>query len=168
MGNSYCWFLWRKSIATHSETGGGGTGFWHHLRKLCRSKITPSDGPWGWLPFPSRAPCKEPRFDEIQCPDITVTALAPWGSTQTEVLESGSDQVFSLVGFLFLGDCWIGSQVIYLASCPGWFVCVHVNVTRQKISLHCYMGEKQRNPSLQERYEAGHSILLALYKPLPG
>lgn len=111
------------------------------LRKLWRSKMTPSDGLWGWLPVPSRGPCNELRFDEIQCPDITVTALAPRSSTQRH-WGLAVTKVFSLVGFLFLGDCWIRSQVIYLASSPGWFVCV--NVTRQKIFLPLLYGREAK------------------------
>lgn len=114
------------------------------LGKFWRSKITPSDQ--GWLPFPSKVPCNDYSFNEIQCPDFTVTTLAPRRSAQTEALESGSDQVFSLVGFLFLGDCWKRSQVIYLASFPGWFVwvCVCVNVTRQKIFYLLFYGREAK------------------------
>lgn len=85
----------------------------------------------------------------------------------SEVLETGINQVFSLVGFLFPGGCWIGSQAIYLASFPSWFVCVWMWLGRN-YSLRCYMGEKQRKTSLKEQCKEECIFLWSLYKSLPG
>lgn len=135
------------------------------LGKFWRSKITLSDQ--GWLPFPGKVPCNDHSFNEIQCPDFTVTTLAPRSLAQTEALESGSDQVFSLVGFLFLGDCWKRSQVIYLASFPGWFVWVCVRMwLGRKYSIYCFMVEKQRKTSLKEQCKVEYIFLLTPSKLL--